>query len=264
LNGPLIYPLLIHFFFLTAGFVFYRKNRISLSGFGFLVAATGSLIWTNNLAILAAVVIMFVFSTWVTRFKEKEKARVHARLSDNGPRNWKQGFANLGPACLLGLGAYFTEEVVFVHAAFASIAAAAADTFASEIGVLSKKQPYYILSRKKVPAGISGGVTLLGMSASAAGASLIALTHVCFFKTSLVAGILVGLGVLGSIVDSVIGELYQVLYVNRTGDWVEVSGGTEKLKGIRWMTNNMVNVLTTTLIAGLCLLFLFLLNSIKN
>ena len=242
------YQWLFQLLFIGAGCWFYFKKSVSASGFVFLLLSTGSLIWTSNNETITAIVVMFLFSTWATRYKEADKKPVHKRLAESGPRNWKQGFANLGPACLLALGSYITEEVVFVHAAFASIAAATADTFASEIGVLSKKQPFYILSRKKVPPGISGGVTLLGMSASAAGASLIALTHIYFYKDPLVAVLVVGLGVLGSMIDSVIGELCQVLYVNRTGDWVETSGGAEKLKGIRWMTNNVVNLITTTII----------------
>ncbi|MFM7709291.1 MAG: DUF92 domain-containing protein [Ferruginibacter sp.] len=234
--------------FIGAGYWFYLKKSVSASGFVFLLLTTGSLIWTSNNETITAIVMMFLFSTWATRYKEADKKPVHKRLAESGPRNWKQGFANLGPACLLALGAFFSGEIAFVHAAFASIAAATADTFASEIGVLSKKQPCFILSRKKVPPGISGGVTLLGMSASAGGASLIALTHVCFFKDPLVATMIVGLGILGSIIDSVIGELYQVLYVNRTGDWVETSGGAEELKGVRWMTNNVVNMITTVTI----------------
>ena len=256
----MIYSLLIHLFFLTAGFIFYKKNRIVLSGYLFLIAATGSLIWTNNLAVLTAVVVMFVFSTWATRYREKDKASVHERLAESGPRSWKQGFANLGPACLLALGSYLSGEIGFIHGAFASIAAAAADTFASEIGVLSKKQPYFILSRKEVPPGISGGITFLGMTASAAGAALIALTHFCFLEDLFVAVMIVGLGILGSMIDSIIGELYQALYVNRTGDWVERSGGIEKVKGIQWMTNNIVNLITTTsigiigyILASICL-----------
>jgi uncharacterized protein (TIGR00297 family) len=242
----LYYQLLFQLLFIGAGCWFYHKKSISASGLLFLILSTGALIWTLNNETIAAIVMMFVFSTWATRYKEADKQSVHKRLAESGPRNWKQGFANLGPACLLALGSSFTDEIGFIHAAFASIAAATADTFASEIGVLSKNQPYFILSRKKVPPGISGGVTLLGMSASAAGAVLIALTHVYFFKDPWIAAMIIGLGILGSVIDSVIGEVYQVLYVNRSGDWVESTDDTEKIKGVRWMTNNVVNGITTT------------------
>src|SRR5205085_12699885 len=51
-----------------------------------------------------------------------------------------------------------------------ALGAATADTWATEVGVLSTSQPRLITTRKPVTAGASGGVTWLGSLAAAAGA----------------------------------------------------------------------------------------------
>lgn len=133
----------------------------------------------------------------------------------------------------------------------------AADTFSSELGILSNTKPRLLTSWKfrQVPPGTNGGVTLAGTLAGFAGAFMIALTSVilipfCAADTTVqgkVFGSKFGFeggsgwgwqekilwvvavtiwGGLGSVLDSALGGWFQASVVDgRTGKVVEGSGG---------------------------------------
>lgn len=131
-------------------------------------------------------------------------------------------------------------------------AAVAADTFSSELGILSNSQPRLItsLTLRKVPRGTNGGVTLTGIAAGSLGAFTIALTSLLLpfcslgsadgrSRVGLEGGKAWGInekalwvfaitswGTLGSILDSLLGGLLQASVVDkRTGKVVEGTGG---------------------------------------
>lgn len=116
----------------------------------------------------------------------------------------------------------------------------AADTFSSELGILSKSKPRLITSPtlRVVPPGTNGGVTATGLFAGILGATTIALTSIVLLPfCSDGAGIdiktrvqlflaVTAWGALGSVVDSILGGLLQASVIDkRTGKIVEGSGG---------------------------------------
>lgn len=120
-------------------------------------------------------------------------------------------------------------------------AAVAADTYSSELGILSKSPPRLItsLSLRVVPPGTNGGVTAKGLQAGALGAFTVAVTSAVllpfrlpgsdelYVKERLLWVLAVtGWGTLGSLLDSVLGGLLQASVVDkRTGKVVEGTGG---------------------------------------
>lgn len=134
----------------------------------------------------------------------------------------------------------------------ANYACVAADTLSSELGILAKGQPRLItsLTFRKVPRGTNGGVTLTGLAAGLLGSIVIVTTSMLFlpFCTDETAGalgggapwsgeqqrvLILGLttwGFLGSVLDSVLGGLFQRSVKDvRSGKIVEGEGGLRVL-----------------------------------
>jgi len=137
-------------------------------------------------------------------------------LSEKTTRNERQVLANGGVAALAALAGSW--------AAFAgALAAATADTWASEIGRRSRTPPRLITNGTPVPAGTDGGITLLGTVGGVAGAAFIAGLAFVFEPRSLVAVAVAG--VFGMFLDSLLGATLQGAF--------------------RWLDNDAVNLAAT-------------------
>jgi uncharacterized protein (TIGR00297 family) len=110
-----------------------------------------------------------------------------------------------------------------------ALAAAQADTWATEIGTRAPSAPRLITTGEPVPAGTDGAVTALGTVGGVAGAILIALAALAGPAPwpAIVAG-LIG-GILGMLVDSLLGAT------------VQFQGG----RGWAWCNNDVVNFACT-------------------
>ena len=114
-------------------------------------------------------------------------------------RNYRQVLANGGVAALAGmLGSW--------RLAAAALAAATADTWATEIGSFSPHPPRLITTWKPVRTGTDGGVTLLGTAGGVAGTVLIWGCAALLFSSSS-AVVLAGLA--GMLADSLLGATVQ-------------------------------------------------------
>ena len=137
-----------------------------------------------------------------------------------------------------------------------AIAAAAADTWSAEIGMLNPQPPRMITTWQYVPAGTSGGVTLAGSLAGVVGAVLIAAIGTSDARVFTAAWIA---GVVAMFVDSLIGATVQGTFRRPDGSAVEDPEGATPLRGIPWMTNPVVNLFATAggavLAAGLMRFF---------
>lgn len=115
-----------------------------------------------------------------------------------------------------------------------------ADTFSSELGILSKHTPRLITAPwRSVPRGTNGGVTVAGLLAGLGGALLIAVTStvalpLCYdWERSDKAKFILGItfaGFCGTLLDSLLGAIFQASVVDtRTGKVVEGDGGRKVL-----------------------------------
>jgi uncharacterized protein (TIGR00297 family) len=138
-----------------------------------------------------------------------------------------------------------------------------ADTLASELGILSRHEPVLVTRPwRKVPAGTNGGVTILGFLWSGLGGVLISLVTIAM---DIVAGlqihflfiILFGFtcGLLGSLLDSILGATIQATYYDKDSKRVSSSGGgtCQLLIGRDILNNaqvNLVSVIILTFFGG--------------
>jgi uncharacterized protein (TIGR00297 family) len=147
-------------------------------------------------------------------------------------------------------------------AAFAgALAAAAADTWSTEIGARSRTEPRLITTGRPVTAGASGGVTWLGTVGGAGGAAFVAAAAALLAIVPPGRALLVGIGgFTGGLADSLLGATLQARYrCAGCGATAEsprpCCGATPALAGgLRWMTNDTVNLLATVAGAAVALL----------
>ncbi len=156
--------------------------------------------------------------------------RVHAARKPHpehaAGRNGMQVIANGAVATALAV-AGGVWPAPWIWTAFAgAIAASTADTWATEIGLLSKTPPRLITARllrtdPVVPPGTSGGVTWLGTIGACAGAALIAGTSMAWLHTPFAPVWLAGF--LSMTLDSLLGATVEGRVRGMTNDTVNLA-----------------------------------------
>ncbi len=123
-----------------------------------------------------AVLALFVVGgSTLTRIGYRRKERSGAAEARGGRRGARNAAANCGVAVACALLAALTGSGTFAAAFVASLGAAFADTSESEIGGLARRTPRLITTRRKVPPGTDGAISMPGTLAGVAAASLTAL-----------------------------------------------------------------------------------------
>jgi uncharacterized protein (TIGR00297 family) len=214
----------------------YFRHSLSLSG-AIAAVMVGTIVYASGGPTMMEVLLLFFISSNVI-------GRVANIKKEPANRNARQVLANGLIATILAILYYFTQEDRYVLLFIISMAVATADTWSSELGILSKKPPVSLITWKQTAYGVSGSVTTIGLLASLAGAVLI--SAFASFQP-----IVIIMGFLGSIVDSLLGH-FQVRYVDgTTGDVKEdpaLQQGDTYLSGIRFLTNDAVNFLSHVVI----------------
>ena len=125
-----------------------------------------------------------------------------------------------------------------------ALAASAADTWATELGMLSLQPPRLITNWAYVPAGTSGGITTVGCLAGIGGAVLISAVGSTGSGPGFTAAWIAG--VMAMFIDSLLGATVQALFRRPDGTVTESPGnGAVPIRGVAWVTNPVVNLLAT-------------------
>lgn len=234
----------------------YRKKSLSPDGClaAFIVGLT-SMGCSYRFGML--LLLFYYSSTKLTKFKQELKDRMEEDFKSAGERNWQQVFASsilaiavaliyvklIGEDANVSFLDYSSSSLVSLWGVdlprhflgsqlqcmyVAHFATANGDTWASEVGMLSKSKPRLITSfcLREVPPGTNGGMSLLGTVASGAGGAFIGLVYYLFSFlypsissasnvpdrqwVMIIFGFLCGIG--GSLIDSFLGATLQASY----------------------------------------------------
>ena len=262
----------------------YRARALSGCGaaaamvVGALVFGLGGAVWGLLL------VFFFVSSSALSLWRAEDKREAEGRSSKDSRRDWGQVLANGGLGAVLALlqaagragWLPWLAEVDLLPAFAGLMAAVTADTWATELGLLSPTPPRLITTGEEVAPGTSGGVTALGLTAAAAGGLAIGLVAVLgSIVSQLVALRSLDLalvdtmalarlafisplaGLASAAADSLLGATAQAMFKDPRGGQTERASGVRGqhvlLRGRRWMTNDRVNFLAGLLGALLAL-----------
>jgi len=117
-----------------------------------------------------AVVVFFITGSLITRLNlDRTPSLKDKQVRRDGIQIWANGFW-IALFCIFW---FLSNAEIFLAAAFAAVATAMADTWATEIGIRNPGKTVGLLTRTAVEPGTDGGVSLKGTVASFTGALLI-------------------------------------------------------------------------------------------
>lgn len=228
----------------------------ALDGRGFLasVAVGYSILLGGGIGWFVIVAVFFTLGISFTWYKYEYKKKIGGAQDKGGARNWPNILANGGSASIFAVGAYLNPSPIFAIMFLGSVSTAAADTAATELGLLSRRLPKLIThpSRSVMP-GTSGGVSLLGFAGAALASLVIGvmgfLLGIVRNPTLILLVCLVG-GVVGAVFDSVLGATLQRkgycwICLKPTESLRHCGEPTAKTGGLSFIENNIVNLLAT-------------------
>jgi uncharacterized protein (TIGR00297 family) len=260
------------------GGVGYRTGALSRSGVigavlvGTVVFGAGGWAWGLLL------VVFFASSSLLSRYRHAEKSAFAEKFAKIGGRDFGQALANGGWGALLALAFAVWSSPSLFFAFVGGMATVNADTWSTELGVLSRNPPRRITTGDPVPPGTSGAVSTLGTAAALAGALLIGIigaTGEMVVASLADAGIPawavwlplaggVG-GLAGAFFDSLLGASVQRIYWcdhchKETERPVHICGNPSRpLRGWATFSNDVVNLVSSIAGSGVTVSLMWLL-----
>ena len=233
-----------------------KAGALRLSG-ALVAVLIGTLAFAAGWTWVAVLLAFFVVTSALSAIgAEDKRARTESVIQKAGGRDAWQVLANGGAFAAAAYLHLKTGDTHWMIAGFGAMAAATSDSWSTEIGTLNRSVPRLITTGRPVPAGTSGGMTLIGSLAGIGGAVFISLVSLLAdWGWALSTCIFIG-GVSGSVADSLLGATVQTRRrCMECGGFTErlvhnCGGSTRVVRGIRWINNDGVNA-AATLVGGL-------------
>ena len=247
---PFILRALIPFvFLLLVAIVSYKSKQLTLGGCFTAFFVGYILLFVGGFASLSIMLFFFITAGLIGKVTKKDKT-IDKITKKGSNRDSIQVLANGGLSALTLIAYYFTNDPLYIACFASCIAESCADTWSSEIGVLSNKAPVSILNFKPIAKGLSGGVSLLGTAAALLASILVGVLYLSSYTSSTLPlfFIVISSGFFSSVVDSLLGATVQVHYYDdklklvRECEIDEEGNKLPKIRGIRFFDNDMVNL----------------------
>lgn len=242
----------------------YRFKLLTLDG-ALSAFLLGSIIFgTGGVSFATPLLFFFFSSSLLSKYKQGKKAEYKNIFEKTGARDKNQVLANGSLAGILSF-IYFLFPSSSIYSAYlSSLATVTADTWGTEIGILSGTSPISLKSFKKVSPGSSGGVSFLGILSSFCGSFFLAssgfIPGVSPFVLRWDAFLIIILaGFSGALIDSLLGAYLQAQYLCPVCNKITEKKShcnleTKKISGIFWLNNDWVNFFSS--FSGVCLFFI--------
>ena len=228
----------------------YYAKSVSFSGAlgGWFLGTT--LILGAGWPLYVALLAFFIIGTATTKLGYSRKAKLGLAQEGGGRRGFSHAFSNVGVAAICAiavsrLSRIEESPIEWMTLAYlmgiASLATAAADTTASEVGQLVGRRAFLPLTLRRVPAGTEGAISIEGTLAGVVGGFLVALAGV----TAMHYGLDLDPGVLAIAVVTACAFF---------GSYLESIAGSWNRKRISPVPNGVLNFFNTA--AGALLMYI--------
>jgi uncharacterized protein (TIGR00297 family) len=257
-------------FFVVVSFALAAVLLDTIDARGFLASVTVgfAIVYGGDFHWFVIVAVFFTLGVVFTLYKYGYKRRIGGAQGKGGARNWPHILANGGLASIVALCNLVFPSSALAGLFLGAISTSAADTAATEIGLLSHSQPRLITHPSRtVRPGTSGGVSQLGFVGAGFASLVIGLMALALGILSdpyvILPVCLVG-GLFGAVVDSLIGAAFQrkgycIICLTPTEALKHCGESTKPTQGAWYVENNIVNVMSTVAGAAASLATLLLL-----
>lgn len=234
--------------FIALSFFAVHKKWLTISGATAALWMALLLLVTGGLKAFIAPGIFLLTGSLLSKLNNNDKEK-------NG-RNAIQVFCNgiVGIICLIIFAV--SHQQVYLLAALVSFCISMSDSVSSELGIYLKGTTVDMLSFKKLPPGISGGISWQGSLSGLIGAAILAAAVCITYQFSFTVFLWITVnGFTGMLTDSILGSSVQKKYTSAQGAIIEdYETNAVKIKGFNWCNNDMVNILSNILTTILFLL----------
>jgi uncharacterized protein (TIGR00297 family) len=225
-----------------------RARALSTSGAWMALGVGAATFGLGGLTPAVLLLLFFVSSSFLSRVGSKRKTIVAAAFDKGGQRDAGQVLANGGLAAAGSIGYGLTGHPGWLGLIAGALAAANADTWATEVGVLAKGWPRRLLDGRRVEPGTSGAVSGQGLMASLVGAGLVGVAAGALSSSARLGVAATIGGFVGALVDSLLGATVQAMYwcpaclkETERHPLHSCDTPTTQRRGLAWLRNDGVN-----------------------